>query len=118
MNTKIDENRCKYLQIAEQMKLDIFNDLQGNAPLPTIRNSADKYHVNANTIAKAFKLLKEQRIIYSHRTTGYYVVPNIKERKQEFVFSLIDDLLICLENIGYTKADLLFFLEEEFYDRT
>ena len=103
----------KYLQIAGQIKKEIFcGNLQGNTPLPTIRKYAIVCQVSISTVSKALQFLEGQGIIYARRTTGYYVVPHIYEKKKELAMSLIEDLVTAVRILGYTEEDLLLFVKE------
>ena len=82
MNNNSYAKQYKYQRIAEDIKIDIFsNRMKGNTPLPSIREYAKKYCVNPNTISNALNLLKNENIIYTYRTKGYFVVENIEDRR-------------------------------------
>ena len=103
----------KYLQISGQIKQEIFcGNLQENTPLPTIRKYAIDCQVSISTVSKALQFLAGQGIIYARRTTGYYVVPNIYDKKKELAMSLIEDLVTAVRILGYTEEDLLLFVKE------
>lgn len=108
MNKDSCVKQYKYQRIAEDIKIDIFsNHMKDNMPLPSIREYAKKYCVNPNTISKALNLLKNEDIIYAHRTKGYFVVENIEDKRNELAKKEICNLLNILYKIGIDKQSLL-----------
>lgn len=111
MNKNYCVKQYKYQRIAEDIKVDIFSShVKGNTPLPSIREYAKKYCANPNTISSALKLLKDEGIIYSHRTNGYFVVEIIEDKRKELAKKEICNLLNILCEIGIDKQALLNYL--------
>ena len=108
MNKNSYAKQYKYQRIAEDIKIDIFsNRMKGNTPLPSIREYAKKYCVNPNTISNALNLLKNENIIYTYRTKGYFVVENIEDRRYALAQKEICNLINILYKIGIDKQSLL-----------
>lgn len=58
--------RYKYQEVAEQIKMDIFVNYQApSKPIPSIREYAEVNQVNPHTVACALRLLMEKGIIYT-----------------------------------------------------
>lgn len=106
--------KYKYQTIAEDIKMEIFlTHMKGNSPLPSIRNYADKYNVAPNTIVNALHLLRENRIVYTHRTKGYCVSVNIEEKRNLLANELVRKLITDIQQIGFTPQELLKLITEK-----
>lgn len=105
--------RYKYQEIAEQIKMDIFENHQvPNKPLPSIREYARLNQVNPHTISCALRLLKEEGIIYISRGNGYCVTDNIKELKWMLAQTTTKELICTLSELGYEKEEVLIFIRD------
>lgn len=102
------DEKYKYQRIAEQIKLNIFCDYQiPNKAIPSIREYAKKFNANPNTIARALNLLKEENIIYSCRTAGYFVVENIQDKRADTARNYTKDFIHILTDLGYCTSEIL-----------
>jgi GntR family transcriptional regulator len=64
-----------YIQIVDQVKALLFSgDLKPGDQLPTVRQLASELRVNFNTIARAYRLLDEARLISTQRGRGTYLL--------------------------------------------
>ena len=76
----------KYNDISEMIKSDIFNGkLKENMALPSIRKLAQRYKVNPATVVRALHILRNQKIVYSNRTNGFYVCEDISQVRQNLI---------------------------------
>ncbi len=63
-----------YIQIVEQLQQCIVaGNLKPGDQLPTVRSLAEELRVNFNTVARAYRLLDEARIISTQQGRGTYV---------------------------------------------
>jgi GntR family transcriptional regulator len=64
-----------YVQIVDQVRaLLLSGDLKPGDQLPTVRQLASELRVNFNTIARAYRLLDEARLISTQRGRGTYLL--------------------------------------------
>jgi len=64
-----------YLQIVEQVRrLLISGELQPGDQLPTVRQLAAELRVNFNTVARAYRMLDEARLISTQQGRGTYIL--------------------------------------------
>lgn len=64
-----------YIQIVDQVRaLLLSGDLKPGDQLPTVRQLASELRVNFNTIARAYRLLDEARLISTQRGRGTYLL--------------------------------------------
>ena len=74
-----------YTQIVQQIQAQVAGGiLQPGDQLPTVRALAEDLRVNFNTIARAYRLLDEARIISTQQGRGTYITevpqPKVSER--------------------------------------
>jgi GntR family transcriptional regulator len=77
MQIRIDNasERPVYQQIIDQVKRDIALDrIKIGEKLPTVRQLAAQIAINPNTIAKAYRQLEQEGIIFTRAGAGTFVV--------------------------------------------
>ena len=88
MNTNFDNNIPIYLQLLEYVKTYIISgQIKSGEKLPSVREFANMFKVNPNTMQKALVELEEQKLIYTERTNGKYVTKDekiIAKLKEEY----------------------------------
>lgn len=75
-NMKLDfrSNVPIYMQIVEQVQHKVaVGELKKFDQLPTVRQMATELRVNFNTVARAYRILDEARIISTQRGRGTYI---------------------------------------------
>jgi GntR family transcriptional regulator len=76
MEIKIDfrSDQPIYIQIVDQIRRKVANgELKQGDQLPTVRQLATELRVNFNTVARAYRLLDEARIISTQQGRGTYI---------------------------------------------
>ena len=102
-----------YLQIVEQVRrLLISGELQPGDQLPTVRQLAAELRVNFNTVARAYRMLDEARLISTQQGRGTYIldqtVVDLDEKiKQASLEVRLRKVLSSLLNEGYTREEIL-----------
>ena len=100
--------KCKYRLIAQDIQFNIFlTRMKANTPLPSVRSYAEKYSVSPNTIVCAFRLLKNNGVIYSNRTNNYCVSEKIEQIRIMIADKLICNLITDMEHLGYSHKEFL-----------
>lgn len=74
-----------YTQIVQQVQAQVAGGiLQPGDQLPTVRALAEELRVNFNTVARAYRILDEARIISTQQGRGTYITevphPKVRER--------------------------------------
>ena len=97
-----------YLQIARQVEqLVVDGTLQVGDQLPTVRELATELRINFNTVARAYRVLDEQRLISTQRGRGTYIweQPD-EEMMQRLKMKTLEELarrfLEESQNLGYS----------------
>lgn len=68
----------KYEEIARELQEKIMSKkLLAKEKLPNLRDLAADYQCSIGTIIKAYQLLKDRRLIYQKRNSGYFVVEQL-----------------------------------------
>lgn len=73
---KIDEDSRvpKYKQIVDSILTNIGNgNLKINQKIPSINSFSEEFYMSRDTVEKAYKILKDRKIITSIRGKGYYI---------------------------------------------
>lgn len=101
-----------YTQIVEQVQSQLAAGiLKPGDQLPTVRALAEELRVNFNTIARAYRLLDEARIISTQQGRGTYITeippPKVTEKlKQASLVALTDRFVNEAERLGFSEPEI------------
>jgi GntR family transcriptional regulator len=101
-----------YLQVVERIKERIAGgSLVPGSQLPTVRSLALELRVNFNTIARAYRILDETRIISTQQGRGTYVMemppPEVSEKiRQKALQALTQRYLVDADRLGASPGEL------------
>ena len=116
MNTNFDNNIPIYLQLLEYVKTYIISgQIKSGEKLPSVREFANMFKVNPNTMQKALVELEEQKLIYTERTNGKYVTKDekiIAKLKEEYARDITSKYFENMCKIGFTQDEVLKYLLE------
>lgn len=113
-----------YLQIVEQIQKMVANgELVPGDQLPTVRQLAAELRVNFNTVARAYRMLDEARLISTQQGRGTYLldlpagelVTKIKEATLE---EKIKKALETIIEEGYKEEEILLELQKIINNQT
>ena len=115
MEFTFDNNIPIYIQLLEYMKIYLISGVfKSGEKLPSVREFANTFKVNPNTMQKALSELENMDLIYTERTNGKYVTKNekqIEKLKNEYAITLAKSYLSGMKKIGLGKADSIKYLE-------
>jgi len=84
--------KAKYQRIVDKITKDIKEGkLATGQKIPSVRKLAERYHCSKDTAQKALIELKYQKYIYAVPKSGYYVLENTQEEKQDLELPVRDD---------------------------
>lgn len=116
MNWEIDNNKPIYIQLVEQLKLNIISgELQVGSKLDPVRLMAEEAEVNPNTMQKALSELEREGLVYSKRTSGRFVTDDeqkIKAMREEVANLRIKELKETLIKLGYNNGEIIGLVTE------
>ncbi|KAF1307962.1 GntR family transcriptional regulator [Streptococcus sanguinis OH0843] len=84
--------KAKYQRIVDKITKNIKEGkLATGQKIPSVRKLAERYHCSKDTAQKALIELKYQKYIYAVPKSGYYVLENAQEEKQDLELPVRDD---------------------------
>ena len=115
MEFVFDNNIPIYIQVLEYMKIYLISGIfKCGEKLPSVRDFANIFKVNPNTMQKALTELESMNLIYTERTNGKYVTKDeklIEKIKNEYAITLAKSYFQGMKKIGLSKADSIKYLE-------
>ena len=101
-----------YTQIVNQVQAQVASGLlQPGDQLPTVRALAENLRVNFNTIARAYRILDEERIISTQQGRGTYITeippPKINEKlRRESLEALTQRYIEEATRLDFSKTEI------------
>ncbi|MBV6396943.1 MAG: hypothetical protein HFACDABA_02547 [Anaerolineales bacterium] len=101
-----------YQQIVDQIKAQIASaQLRPGDQLPTVRALAADLRINFNTVARAYRILDEERIISTQQGRGTYITekppPRVTERmRRESLDALARRYVSEAARLGFTDSEI------------
>ncbi len=113
-----------YLQIVNQVQQSVISgDLKPGDQLPTVRTLALDLRVNFNTVARAYRMLDEARIISTQQGRGTYITeippPEVTERlRQDALQALVKRYVNEAKRIKSSNKEILESVREQLRTET
>lgn len=121
MNFEFNNNIPIYIQLVEQLKIDIISGkIKPGERLASVRDLALQTKVNPNTMQKALVELEDLKLIYTERTNGKYVTNDkkiIENYKNKYAVELSNKYILSMKNIGYDEFEAIEYLKKTGGDR-
>jgi len=101
-----------YTQIVNQIQSQLVNGiLKPGDQLPTVRALASELRVNFNTVARAYRILDEARIISTQQGRGTYITeippPEVTEKlRQESLSELTQRFIGEAYRLGFSEREV------------
>ena len=115
MDFTFDNNIPIYIQLLEYLKIYLISGVfKSGEKLPSVRDFANTFKVNPNTMQKALSELESMKLIYTERTNGKFVTKDealIEKLKNEYAMTLATNYFQGMKKIGLGKADSIKYLE-------
>ncbi len=108
-----------YTQIVNQIQAQVVGGvLQPGDQLPTVRALAEELRVNFNTVARAYRILDESRIISTQQGRGTYITdvppPNVTEKlRKESLEALTQRFLSEARRLDFSKTEINQMIKEQ-----
>lgn len=108
-----------YTQIVNQVQAQVASGgLQPGDQLPTVRALAEELRVNFNTVARAYRILDEARIISTQQGRGTYITeippPNVTERlRREALEALTQQYINEALRLEFSKDEISAMVKEQ-----
>ena len=115
MNCVFDNERPIYIQLVEQLKVEIISGkIKAGERIPSVRELALQTRVNPNTMQKALAELETHKLIYTERTNGKFVTNDkalINKIKDEMAKEKVEKYIYDMNKIGITFEESIKYLE-------
>lgn len=101
-----------YTQIVEQVRSQLANGiLKPGDQLPTVRALAEELRINFNTVARAYRMLDEARIISTQQGRGTYITeippPEMAEQlRGESLAALTERFISEAIRLGFSEREI------------
>jgi len=101
-----------YTQIVNQVQAQVASGiLEPGDQLPTVRALAEELRVNFNTVARAYRILDEERIISTQQGRGTYITeippPKVSEKlRKESLEALTQRYISEAMRLEFSKTDI------------
>ncbi len=108
-----------YTQIVNQVQAQVAGGvLKPGDQLPTVRALAEELRVNFNTVARAYRILDEARIISTQQGRGTYITeippPRVTERlRRESLEALTQRYISEATRLGFSKDEISGMAKEQ-----
>lgn len=111
MKLKFDNNTPIYMQIMNEIKMRIVSGvLQAGEKMPPVREMAEGFGVNPNTMQRALSELERESLLYTERTAGRFITGDeglIMELRDALSDNEVNRFLEFMFKIGYRKEDII-----------
>jgi GntR family transcriptional regulator len=108
-----------YTQIVNQVQAQVAGgNLQPGDQLPTVRALAEELRVNFNTVARAYRILDEARIISTQQGRGTYITeippPKVREKlRKESLRALTERYIQEAMHLEFSKEEIREMIEDQ-----
>lgn len=108
-----------YTQIVNQVQAQVAGGiLSPGDQLPTVRALAEELRINFNTVARAYRILDEARIISTQQGRGTYITeippPKVTQRlRKESLEALTQRYISEATRLGFTKDEISGTIKEQ-----
>ncbi|HOK48715.1 MAG TPA: GntR family transcriptional regulator [Sedimentibacter sp.] len=106
-----------YLQVIDKIKQDIVSGkLKPGDKMPSSREYSYELGINFNTVARVYKELENEQILFTKRGLGTYITESreqIEDLRYRMAKNLIVSFIEGMKQLGYSKKDMIKFIEIE-----
>lgn len=108
-----------YLQIMQQVKYLIASGrLQPGEELPAVRVLAQRLLINPNTVARAYRELEVEGLLFKRQGAGTYVSeggsPLARKEQRRIITERTDALLVEAEQMNLSRGELFALIEARY----
>lgn len=106
-----------YLQVIEKIKQDIVSEkFKPGEKMLSSREYSNELGINFNTVARVYKELENEKIVFTKRGLGTFITESaeqIENLRYEMAKNHIAIFIKGMQQIGYTKEEMINFIEKE-----
>ena len=116
MDKKLEENMPIYVQIMNSVREAIAaGELKPGSRVAPVRELAQQFEVNPNTMQRALNELEREGLLISERTAGRFVTEDkrlIGKVKKEMAESTVDAFRKEMAALGFSDEEMINFFRE------
>lgn len=116
MDKTLNENLPIYMQIMDKIRAAIVSgELQPGQKIAPVRELAEDFGVNPNTMQRALAELEREHLLNSERTSGRFVTKDtsiIEAVRKEAAERVIRDFLHQMHELGFNKTQIEDFFRQ------
>lgn len=116
MKQDFKNNAPIYLQIMDEIKMSIISGARkAGDKIAPVRELAQEFGVNPNTMQRALAELEREKLLYTERTSGRYITTDgrlIMGLRDILAHEELKRFLSYMEQIGYTKTEIIARIEQ------
>jgi GntR family transcriptional regulator len=111
-----DNNIPIYIQVINKVKQDLVTKkLKVGDKMPSTRDFANEIGLNLNTVARVYKELENEDIVFTKRGLGTFVTESEKKVnsiRANMAKELLLKFITGMRNIGYKDEEIIIMLKE------
>lgn len=116
MDKTLNENLPIYMQIMDRIRAAIVSgELQPGQKIQPVRELAEDFGVNPNTMQRALAELERENLLNSERTSGRFVTKDIviiEAVRKEAAEKIVGDFLRQMHELGFNKGEIESFFRQ------
>ncbi len=121
MDKNFSDNLPIYMQIMKKISQAIVSgEMRVGERIPSVRELADLFGVNPNTMQRALSELEREGLVISNRTAGRFVTEDInkidrvrEDMARETIFRFMEEI----KALGYSKEEIKSFFQGDAIER-
>lgn len=118
MDKKLEENMPIYVQIMSRIREGIASgELKPGEKVSSVRDLAQDFGVNPNTMQRALTELEREGLLNSERTSGRFVTEEksrIMQLRDELAVKAAENFYREMAALGFEKGEMVSFFREKF----
>lgn len=111
-----NENSPIYIQLCHKPRYSILGGkLLPGETIPSVRNMATMLHLNVNTVAKTYRLINQDDLIFTQGKRNYCVTLDstlIQKKRIQEIERLCHNYISVMAELGFSKKEILSFIQE------
>ena len=111
-----NENSPIYIQLCHKLRYSILGGkLLPGETIPSVRNMATMLHLNVNTVAKTYRLINQDDLIFTQGKRNYCVTLDstlIQKKRIQEIERLCHNYISVMAELGFSKKEILSFIQE------
>ena len=116
MDTLLNENLPIYMQIMDHIQAAIISgELKAGEKIASVRELAEAFGVNPNTMQRALSELEREGLLVSERTAGRFVTKDtevIETVRGKAAEQIVREFLQKMRNMGFTREQVEAFFRQ------